>query len=81
MEKYLADLFKAAEFLNSHQDKVVAQIIFLGNRYRTLAIHIRTKTDYSIIEKCEIQLKHNPYPKIKAVKELFNAYIGGVLNE
>jgi len=81
MEKYLLELFKLADSLNEKQNKIYAQITYCADNSKTLEISIRSKSDYSHIEKCQIQLKHCPNTKIKMITDLFNTYVGGDVNE
>ena len=81
MEKYLLQLLKLADSLNEQQKKVYAQITYYADNSKTLEISIRSKTDFSHIEKCQIQLTHCPQTKIKMITCLFNTYVGGDLNE
>jgi len=81
MEKYLLELFKLADSLNERQEKIYAQITYYADNTKTLEISIRSKSDYSHIEKCQIQLKHCPHTKLKMITTLFNSYVGGDENE
>ena len=81
MEKYLLELLKLADSLNEKQDKVYSQITYYADNNKTLEICIRSKKDFSYIEKCQIQLRVNPESKIKMITNLFNTYVGGDFNE
>ena len=81
MEKYLLELLKLADYLNKNQEKVCSQITYYADENKTLEICIRSKKDFSHIEECQIQLKHNPQKKLKMITELFSSYVGGVFNE
>lgn len=81
MEKNLLTLFKLADSLNTRQDKVYAQITYYADNNKTIEIAIRSKKDFNYIEKCQIQLKHEPNTKLKMITDLFCSYVGGETNE
>lgn len=81
MEKYLLELLKLADSLNENQDKVYAQITYHADDNKTMEITIRSKKDYSYIEKCQLQLKVFPEQKLKIITDLFNTYVGGASDE
>ena len=73
MEKYLLELLKLADSLNDKQEKVYTQITYYADENKTLEIFIRSKKDFSSIEKYQIQLKQNPQNKLKLITQLFNS--------
>lgn len=81
MEEKLLKLIKLADLLNERQDKVYAQIEYIANEYKKLEIIIRSKEDYSCLEKCEIYLYREPTLKWSTIVDLFETYVGGVGNE
>lgn len=82
MEKKLLEIFRLADILNDKQDKVYAQIDYSADDRKKLEIAIRSKKDFSYIEKCEIQLQGNPLLKWDNIIELFKNYVdGGISNE
>ena len=81
MEEDLLKIFKLADSLNSKQDKVYAQLCYTANDSKKLEIIIRSKKDFSFIERCELQLSNNPVSKLNNISKLFEIYIGGVINE
>jgi hypothetical protein len=81
MEKKLLKLFELADFLNEKQDKVFAQITYSADDSKKLEIAIRSKEDFSFIEKCEIRLKTNPLIRLDKVIELFKNYISGTVKQ
>lgn len=81
MEEKLLELFKLANKLNDTQDKVYAEIKYSANDSKTLEICIRTKNDFSYIEKCQIQLKNKSIISLSNFISLLETYIGGVCNE
>ena len=56
MEEKFLKLVKLADELNERQDKVYAEIEYTANDSKKLVISIRSKKDFSYIEKCEVQL-------------------------
>lgn len=81
MEEKLLQIFKLADILNEKQDKVYAQIRYAADDKKTLEILIRSKQDFSHIEKCEIQLTDNSLFRLDNVTALFEKCIGGIENE
>lgn len=81
MEEYLLKLIQLADALNDNQKKVYAQITYYADEKKTLEILIRSKKDFSYIEKCQIQLKYQPENKLKIISELFDSYVGGGFDE
>ena len=56
MKDKLLKIIKLADELNEKQDKVYAEIEYVANDSKKLVISIRSKKDFSYIEKCEVQL-------------------------
>lgn len=81
MEEKLLKIFKLADLLNSKQNKVYAQVKYSANDIQSLEIAIRSKEDFSFVEKCEIYLVMDSISKLDQVIKLFNVYIKGVTNE
>lgn len=81
MEEYLLKLIQLADALNDNQKKVYAQITYYADGKKTLEILVRSKKDFSYIEKCQIQLKYQPENKLKIISELFDSYVGGGFDE
>lgn len=81
MEEKLLKLFKLADSLNEKQEKLFAEITYCANNSKTLTIYIRSKIDFSYIEKCEIQLNNNSNINWNNIISLFETFIGGVVNE
>lgn len=81
MEKSLLKLIKLADELNEKQDKLYAQIEYTADNNKTLVISIRSKKDYSYIEKCEVQLNAFSMIEWEHVITLFETFVGGVVNE
>lgn len=81
MEKHLLKILKLADELNENQDKVYAQIEYTANNSKKLVISIRSKTDYSYVEKFEVQLNSFSMVKWENVVTLFETFVGGNTNE
>lgn len=81
MEENLLKLFKLADSLNERQEKLYAEIIYSADNNKTLTICIRSKVDFSYIEKCEIQLKNKSNINGNTIVSLFETFIGGVVSE
>lgn len=79
-EKFLK-LIKLADELNTSQDKVYAEIYYTADNNKKLEIAIRSKEDFSYIEKCEVQLNAFSMIKWDNVITLFEAFVGGAVNE
>lgn len=77
MEEKLLQLFKLADSLNDKQNKVYAYISYSADNQKTLEIAIRSKEDFSYIERCEIQLRENSLISIDNIIELLTFYING----
>ena len=71
MEKNLLKIFKLADILNEKQDKVYAHS-------KKLDIAIRSKDDYSYVEKFEVNLIKNDLIKWENIIELLENYVGGM---
>ena len=81
MEEKLYKLFKLADSLNEKQDKLYAEIIYSADNSKRLTICIRSKIDFSYIERCEVQLNNNSNISWNNIISLFETFIGGVVNE
>lgn len=81
MEEKLLKLLKLADLLNEKQNEVYAQIIYTANHSNQLEITIRSKKDFSYVQRFEIQLVKNPIIRMDDVIKLFESYIGGANNE
>ena len=81
MESKLLRVIQIADELNSKQDKEFAEIEYTADSKKKLQILIRSKEDFSYIEKCEIYLANNALIKWDNIIELFEKYVGGAENE
>lgn len=81
MEQKLLKVFRLAEKLNNKQSKIYAEIHYTANDSYKLEIIIRSKKDFSYLEKCEIQITDNSEIKWDNVITLFDTFIGGIRNE
>lgn len=81
MEEKLLKILKLADSLNEKQDEVFAEIEYSANNSKRLVISIRSKKDFSYVEKCEVRLTNDSLIKWDNVVELFEHYVGGVSNE
>lgn len=81
MENKLLRILQIADELNNKQDKVFAEIEYTADSKKKLQILIRSKEDFSYIEKCEIYLANNALIKWDNIIELFEKYVGGAENE
>lgn len=80
MEEKLLKLLKLADTLNERQDKVYAQIEYRADSSKKLEISIRSKKDFSFVERCELHLTNNSLIKWDNVIDLFEIYLKGVDN-
>ena len=81
MEQKLLKIIKLADGLNAKQNKIYAEIHYIANDLKKLEIVIRSKKDFSYIEKCEIYISKNNEMKWDSVISLFDTFIGGVEHE
>lgn len=81
MEEKLLQVLKIANSLNEKQDKVYAQITYTADNYKSLEISIRSKKDFSFIEKCNLQMTNNSNFKLHTIIQLLQQYDGGANNE
>jgi len=81
MEEKLLKIFKLADSLNEKQDKVFAQIEYSADNSKRLKISIRSKIDFSYLEKFEALLTNNLLITWDSIINLFEHYIGGIDNE
>jgi len=81
MEKNLLKLFKLADALNEKQTKVYAEIHYSAYDRKKLEIVIRSKTNFSFIQKFELQLLDNACLELGGIIRLFEDYVGGVASE
>lgn len=81
MEEKLLKLFKLADLLSEKQDKVFAQIEYYADNSKKLQILIRSKKDFSYVEKCEIYLANDSLIKWDNIIEILERYVGGAINE
>lgn len=81
MKDKLLKIIKLADELNEKQDKVYAEIEYVAKDSKKLVISIRSKKDFSYIEKCEVQLNAFSMIEWDNVITLFETFVGGVVNE
>lgn len=81
MEDKLLKIIKLADTLNERQDKVYAEINYTADNSKKLEISIRSKKDYSYVEKCEVKLNSFSMIEWDNVITLFETFVGGVGNE
>lgn len=81
MEEKLLKIFKLADSLNEKQNKIYIQITYTADDNKTLELFVRSKKDFSYIERCEIKLYQNPIIKWDNIVELLEKYIGGATDE
>lgn len=81
MKDKLLKIIKLSDELNEKQDKVYAEIEYVANDSKKLVISIRSKKDFSYIEKCEVQLNAFSMIEWDNVITLFETFVGGVVNE
>ncbi|MCI8397666.1 MAG: hypothetical protein HFJ52_08750 [Clostridia bacterium] len=80
MEKKLVEIFRLANTLSDKKYKVYAQIEYSATEQKELTLSIRSKSDYSYLEKCNIQLNQS-YATLDSIILLLRYYIGGQDNE
>lgn len=81
MEKNFLKLIKLADELNEKQDRVFAEIDYTADNTKKLTISIRSKKDFTYIEKCEVQLNAFSMIEWENVITLFETFVGGAVNE
>ena len=81
MEEKLLQIFKLAEKLNTNTSKVYAEIQYTANNSHRLEIAIRSKKDYSYIERCDITTQETSEIKWDNIIALLETFIGGVKHE
>lgn len=81
MEEKLLKIIKLADLLNEKQDEVYAQIIYTADNNKIIEIIIRSKKDFSYIERCQFRLYQNSLVKWDNFIKMFESYVGGVTNE
>lgn len=81
MEESLLKIIKLADELNEKQDKVYADIEYKADNTKKLIISIRSKKDYSYIEKFEVRLNALAMVEWESVESLFENYVKGATNE
>lgn len=75
MEEKLLKIFKLADSLNEKQNNVYAQITYIADDNKTIEIAIKSKKDYSYLERCQFRLYQNPLIKWDKFIEMFESYI------
>lgn len=81
MEEKFLKLIQLADELNEKQNRVYAEIHYTADNNKKLEIAIRSKKDFSYIEKCEVQLNAFSMIKWDNVITLFETFVGGAINE
>ena len=81
MEESLLKIIKLADELNEKQDKVYADIEYKADNTKKLIISIRSKKDYSYIEKFEVVLNASAMVEWESVESLFENYVKGAKDE
>lgn len=81
MEKKFLKLIKLADELNEKQNKVYAEIEYRADDSKKLEISIRSKENFSYVEKCEVNLNNFSMIKWDNVITLFETFVGGAVDE
>ena len=81
MEEKLLKIFKLANKLDAKRNKIYAEIEYSAHNSQKLEINIRSKKDFSYIEKYEIYLRNTNSEKMNEMVTLFETFVGGVLHE
>ena len=81
MESKLLKIIQLADALNEKQNKLYAQIEYTADNNKKLVISIRSKKDFSYVERCEVQLNAFSMIEWDTVITLFETFVGGVTNE
>lgn len=81
MEEKLLKIFKLANYLDTKQDKVFAQITYIANMTKTVKISIKSKNDGSYIESYQCQLSNGSSLKWDNFIKIFENYINYVVNK
>ena len=81
MEEKLLKIFKLADTLNEKQAKVYAEITYTADDSKTIEISIRSKKDFSFVEKCQFRLCQKPLIKWDNFIEMFESYNKGTIDE
>jgi len=77
MEEKLLELLKLADKLNKKQNKFYAEITYSADESKTLELAIRSKENFSYVEKCRVQLKEYANTSINNIVALLTCYING----
>lgn len=81
MEEKFLKLIKLADELNEKQNRVYAEIHYTADNNKKLEIAIRSKEDFSYVEKCEVQLNAFSMIKWNNMITLFETFVEGALTE
>lgn len=81
MEEKLLKIFKLANELSRKQDNIYAEIQYTANNSHRLEIAVRSKKDYSYIERCDITTQETSEIKWDNIIALLETFIGGVKHE
>lgn len=81
MEQKLLKIFKLANKLDEKQNEVYAEINYIANGSKKIEFIIRSKKDFSYIEKSEIMVTDNSERKWDNIITLFETFVGGIINE
>lgn len=81
MSDKLIKLLELVDKLNCRQENIYAEIKYSSNCEKVLEIAIRSKKDYSYLEKCEFRVSLNSVFQWNNILSLFENYIGGLDNE
>lgn len=80
MEEKLLKIFKLADNLNEKQDRVYAQIEYIADNSKKLEISIRSKKDFSFVERCEIYLNNSSIIKCDNIIAILESYVKNGVN-
>ena len=82
LEEKLLKILKLADELNEKQDNVYVEIHYTADSRKKLEISIRSKKNFTYLQKTEVQLVDNLLLNLDNIIELFEKYVnGGVQNE
>lgn len=79
--KKLIKVFNLIDTLNAQENGVFAEMSYCANVNKVFEIAIRSKEDFTYIQKCRIEIKDVKSKDLDEMIRILQEYIGGVSDE
>lgn len=80
-ERKLIKIFNLIDTLNEQENGIFAELSYSSNNNKVFEIAIRSKEDFTYIQKCRIELKDVKSNDLDEMIRILQEYIGGASDE